>query len=176
MKNKLLYRLTLSGLLAAVICVMTLIAVPLPANGYANLGDCFVIVSGVLLGPVYGPCAAAIGSMLADLFLGYAVYAPATFVIKGLMALAVGLITTHLSTVKSWKAVLLIILSAIVSELVMVLGYFLFETILYGYGVALADTLGNSVQGAVGAVAATFICSVMSSAGLISKIKNGSKE
>ena len=81
--------LVFAALLAAVTCVATLVIhIPSPLNGYINLGDCFVLLSGWLLGPVYGFLAAGIGSGLADLFLGYAVYAPATFVIKGLVALA----------------------------------------------------------------------------------------
>ena len=40
--------------------------------------------------------AAGIGSMMADLFSGYAVYAPATFVIKALMALAAYLLYRHI--------------------------------------------------------------------------------
>ena len=37
--------------------------------------------------PVYAFVSAGLGSALADVFSGYLVYAPATFVIKGLMAL-----------------------------------------------------------------------------------------
>ena len=38
--------------------------------------------------PLYGFLAAGLGSALADIFSGYAIYAPATFLIKGLMVLA----------------------------------------------------------------------------------------
>ena len=34
------------------------VQIPLP-TGYVNIGDCFVIVSGFLLGPIYGGLAAA---------------------------------------------------------------------------------------------------------------------
>ena len=40
-------------------CVATMVVqIPLP-TGYVNIGDCFVIISGFLLGPVYGGFAAA---------------------------------------------------------------------------------------------------------------------
>ena len=42
-------------------------------------------------GPWYGFAAGGIGSMLADIFLGYAHYAPGTLVIKGVMALVAAL-------------------------------------------------------------------------------------
>ena len=65
-----------------------LIRIPTPLKGYINLGDAIVLLCAFLLPPSYAFFAAGIGSMLADIFSGYAVYAPATFIIKGLMALA----------------------------------------------------------------------------------------
>lgn len=61
------------------------IVIPLP-YGYFNAGDVFVLLAGWCLGPVYG-AAAAVGSSLADVLSGFALYAPATFVIKGADAL-----------------------------------------------------------------------------------------
>ena len=85
-------KLTVSAVFAALILVSTMfLSIKLP-NGYANLGDGFVIVGALLLGKYYGACAAAIGTGLADLFEGYALYAPATIIIKALMALVAALI------------------------------------------------------------------------------------
>lgn len=172
MKNQLTFRLVFSGLLAAVVCVMTMISIPLSATGYANLGDCFVILSGVVLGPVYGPLAAGVGSMLADLFLGYTVYAPATFVIKGLMSLAVALIIGKKTQLSGVTAVLKTALAAILAEVIMLAGYFSYESVLYGVKTALAAALGNTLQGVVGAVSATIVCTVLSASGVMSKIKS----
>ena len=62
-------------MLAALICVATMvIKIPSPLNGYINLGDCIVLLSGWLLSPVYGFMAAGLGSALADLFAGYVTY------------------------------------------------------------------------------------------------------
>ena len=80
MKDKKILSLVIAALFAALTCVATMIfTIPLPGKGYLNTGDCFVILSGCLLGPVYGGLAAGIGSALADLILGYALYAPGTF-------------------------------------------------------------------------------------------------
>ena len=77
-----------AALFAALACVATMvIKIPSPMDGYLNLGDCVVLAAGWLLAPGYGFLAAGLGSGLADLFSGYAAYAPATFAIKGLMAL-----------------------------------------------------------------------------------------
>ena len=44
--------------MAALVYVATsIIQIPSPVNGYVNLGDCFVLLSGWLLGPWYGAAA-----------------------------------------------------------------------------------------------------------------------
>lgn len=139
-------KIVLSGLFAAVIFVLTAF-LPIPlGHGYANAGDVFVVLSGIMMGPWAGLAAAGVGSALADLYLGYSVYAPATFIIKGLMAIAAYFIFKAIKC----KRVKTIIAYA-VSELIMVSGYFLFETIFFGVGIALADVVGNLLQAAFGA-------------------------
>lgn len=137
-----------TSLFAALILISTMfLNVKLP-NGYANLGDCFIIVAAFLLGPKYGACAAAIGASLSDIFLGYALYAPATFVIKALMAFCCGLVfkkNRHSSG---------IVLASLLSELIMLIGYFLYEAVLYGFGGAFLSIPGNSIQGILNIIAA----------------------
>ena len=81
-------KIVMASMLASLCCVATMIIkIPSPLKGYLNLGDCVVLLSGFMLSPLYGFFAAGIGSALADIFSGYVIYAPATFVIKGVMAL-----------------------------------------------------------------------------------------
>ena len=81
--NSLTKKLAFAALFATLCCVATLIvSVPLP-NGYFNTGDVFVLLSGWCLGPIYGAAAAAVGSALADVWSGFALYAPATFFYQG---------------------------------------------------------------------------------------------
>ena len=83
-----LKKLMLSALFAALTCVATFVVrIPSPLGGYINLGDCTALLCGWLLGPIYGFLAAGVGSAVADLSAGYVAYAPATFLIKGLVAL-----------------------------------------------------------------------------------------
>lgn len=134
---------------AALICVATMvIKIPSPLNGYMNLGDCVVLLSGWLLPPFYGFLAAGLGSALADLFAGYMIYAPATFIIKGLMALTAyyGVEIMH-----KWKKRLLPKLcSGAAAEMVMILGYFVLEGVLYGFGASVVNIPANGIQGIVG--------------------------
>lgn len=153
-------KLVMTALLAALTCVATLIIrIPSPLHGYINLGDCIVLVSGWLLGPVYGLLAAGIGSALADVFAGYFVYAPATFAIKALMAVAAYFIFKALSKSKLSKAGYII--SGIVAELIMIGGYFVFEGFLYGFGAVLVNIPPNAVQGVAGIIVGSLLIAVI---------------
>ncbi len=162
--------LVFAALLAAVTCVATLVIhIPSPLNGYINLGDCFVLLSGWLLGPLYGFLAAGIGSGLADLVLGYAVYAPATFVIKGLVALAAYLLIKAFGKINN-KTVTYA-LSGVVAELVMVGGYYVFEGFMYGWKASLVNILPNGIQAIAGVVCATILVTVINKTGILKKYK-----
>lgn len=152
MKSLDVKKLVIAALLASFACVATMIIqIPNGIGGYFNLGDCIVLLCGWLLGPVYGAFAAGIGSMLADVFSFYVAYAPATFIIKALMAV----IAFYIAKAFSGKDRLASLVSGICAELFMVLGYFVFEGIfLYGFGTALAGMLPNVLQGAAGIVCA----------------------
>ncbi len=143
-----------TAVFAALCFVATMvIIIPLP-NGYVNLGDVFVLLSGWCLGPVFGPIAAGIGSMIADIVSGYAMYAPVTFVVKALVSLCAYLVWyLFKSVIKNNKLDFLNrLISAIVGEIVMIAGYFLYESILYGFAGGALALLGNTLQGACCAV------------------------
>ncbi len=141
-------KLVFSALFAALVCVATMvIKIPSPLNGYINLGDSVVLMCGWLLGPLYGFFAAGIGSALADVFSSYVVYAPATFIIKGVMALiAYGLHKKFKNDTAG------LIISAVVAELFMCAGYYVFEGFMYGFGASLVNIPPNMVQGVAGII------------------------
>ena len=147
MKDQKVKKLVLSALMAALVYVATsIIQIPSPMSGYVNLGDCFVLLSGWLLGPWYGGAAAGIGSMLVDLLGVYAHYAPGTLVIKAVDAIAAALIFRALGRGKNAMLV-----SGIVGEVIMVLGYFAYASTILGKGLAAAASIpGNIVQGVAG--------------------------
>jgi uncharacterized membrane protein len=152
-------RLTTSAVFAAIICVVTtFVAVPAPAIGNINLGDIFILCAAWILGP-WGAAAAGIGACLADLLSGFAVYAPATFVIKALMALACYYLFVFLNKFIKHQ-IFSRLLSALVAEAVMVTGYFIYESILYGFSAAIASVPFNLIQGSVCLVVGT-LCSIL---------------
>lgn len=152
-------KLTVTSMLAALVCVATMvIKIPSPLGGYINLGDCIVLLCGWLLPPVYAFLAAAVGSGLADVFSGYVSYAPATFIIKGLMALA-ALYIFKISA-KKIKKTPSHILSGVTAEIIMVLGYFIFEGFLYGFVPSLVNIPPNAVQGIAGIILACLLIKI----------------
>ena len=80
-------KLVLTALFTALIYIGTrYIQIPLPL-GYFNVGDCFILVLAWSVGGIYGMLGAGLAAGLADVLSGFSVYAPATVVIKALMAL-----------------------------------------------------------------------------------------
>lgn len=135
-------QLTLCGVLAALICVLTIFPhIPL-GSGYIHLGDGLILLSVMLLGPLGIP-AAAVGSMLADLLV-FPMYAPVTLVVKALMALVAWLIYRKESLNRT-------VLAFVAAEAVMVLGYFGYEWFA-AHEYAVADIAGNVIQGVAGVV------------------------
>lgn len=158
-QNNTTQRIVMAALLAALTCVATMIIkIPSPLKGYLNLGDCVVLLAGWMLSPTYGFLAAGLGSALADTFSGYVTYTPATFVIKGLMALIAfygfKLLHSKLGNISSR------IISGIVAEVVMVAGYFIFEGFLYGFGPSLVNIPANVIQGIAGLIIGTILVKV----------------
>ena len=93
MTNQNIKKLVTAALLAAMTCVATMIIkIPTPTFGYIHPGDGFVLLCGVVLGPLPGALAAGIGSMFSDIFSGYVTWAPATFIIKALTGGIAGLL------------------------------------------------------------------------------------
>ena len=148
----------MGGLMAAVVFIATyFIRVPAPFSGDVNLGDGFIILSGFLLGPVAG-IGAAIGSFLSDLLSGaYAIYAPATFIIKGLMGLVAGLIFYKFNK----KIILITVIVAIICEVIMLLGYFVFDYFWYGSKGAFINLGSNVVQAVAAIIVALILVPIM---------------
>ena len=144
-------KIVVTALMAAMVCVATmLIKIPSPMKGYLNIGDCTVLLCGWLLAPGYGFIAAGLGSALADLLSGYIAYAPATFFIKGSMALIAfacfKLMNKRIGRLPSQ------ITGAALAETAMVLSYYVFEGFLYGFVPSAVNIPANAVQGAAGLV------------------------
>lgn len=158
--NRHLMRVGVTAALAALACLGTLvIRIPIPATtGYFNIGDIFVILAGLWLGPLAGFVVGAIGPTLADA-IGFPVFIPATFVTKGLEGFTVGMLAGSQTASAGQKVV-----AAITGGALIVVGYFVFEAFVYpaigrfipafaitDLGAAIIEIVPNSVQAVIAA-------------------------
>ena len=153
-------KLVIAALMAAMVCVATMIIkVPSPMKGYLNIGDCIVLLCGWMLAPGYGFLAAGLGSALADVFSGYITYAPATFFIKGAMALIAyachKLLSKRLGKLPSQ------IIGGVLAEVTMVMGYYVFEGFMYGFVPSAVNIPANAAQGLAGILIGLLFASVI---------------
>ncbi len=148
--------LVLVAILTALTTVGTIVvAIPFMGYGYLNFGDIFVMTSGMILGPGGGFLAGGLGSAMGDMLLGYYHFAPITFVVKGLEGLVVGICSRNSSLIgrlTKWDVVGLCLAAS-----VMLTGYFIAESFLYGISYALAEITINVIQVGVGAIASSLI-------------------
>ena len=162
------------ALFTALTTVATLvIQVPSPMSGYVNLGDAMVLLSAWILGPVYGTAAAGIGSMLADLLSGYAYYAPGTLVIKCLMAFVAAQVFLVLKDKVKGKHFAKVV-SGLLAEIIMVVGYFGYAGLILGNGLSAALSIpGNLVQGGFGIIVSTVVYLALSQVIKMPKLLKG---
>lgn len=163
--NKKIYKLVLAAVFCALVFTLTWISFPAPSIGNVNVGDCMVILCGCVLGGPYAVAAAALGAALCDLASGYAIYAPGTLVIKALMVLVILLMRKF---VFKKDNLLSVIIPGACAEVMMIVGYFIYESLILGYGFgAIANAPFNAIQGVIGLVVATLLFSVLKKAGIL---------
>lgn len=155
-----------SGLIIALVFVLTFVVkIPLMA-GYFNIGDIIIMITSILFGKLVGFMGGSFGSALADIVSGYTIYAPFTFIIKGLEGFLCGLIFEKLKRGKIQWIYSAIVATAI-SGIFMAAGYFLSEAtvlkylssalninrdIQFGFKIALANLPFNLLQGILSSI------------------------
>ena len=176
MKHTSTFKIVITSLFAALICVATmLIQIPVPATGgYANLGDGIILICAFLMPPAYAVTAAGLGSALADILAGYASYAPATLAIKAGVALIAALLFHALIGNKSNRSMRIAMIAAgILAEIFMILGYFLYEAVILGYGLGAAGAIiGNIGQAVVGVIVGCIVAPVLRKSPEVNELMN----
>jgi len=162
-----LNKIVLTGLMMAMVTIATMvITIPTPfTSGYVHLGDAIIFLSVLILGWKYGAVAAGVGSAMADIFTGYAVWAPWTLLIKAGMALIMGLFIAKSMGNQSKKIFgvpIYHLLGMILGGIFMVIGYFISGGIIYGnFAAAVLGIPWNIGQFVVGLIIATAISAVL---------------
>lgn len=164
-RNEKTNRLVLTALMICLVMLATFaIRVPSPfTQGYIHLGDSMIFLAVLLLGKKGGAVAGGLGSAMADMIAGYAVYAPWTFIIKGIMGFIMGWFIeasskSKLAAVKVGGMPVIQIIGMVIAGLEMVIGYGIVDGVFAGN--LLAGFMGapfNVIQFTVGLVLATLI-------------------
>jgi uncharacterized membrane protein len=157
-KIRVTVKLTLAAVFAALVFIVTsqIPPIPIPAtSGYFNVGETVIYVAALLFGTSVGALSGGVGAMLADVYLGFGVFAPGTLVIKGIEGAIVGFLNLKLRKYIR-NVTLCAVISVIVGGSEMVAGYFLYEQLALGlsFSVALAEAPFNTVQMLVGLISA----------------------
>ena len=102
MKKNNLYKLTVTGLMAALCYVGFYIQIPVPVPGgdtvAVHIGNAFCVLAALLLGGVYGGLAGSLGMTIADLLNPvYVTSAPKTFILKFLIGLIAGFVAHRIA-------------------------------------------------------------------------------
>ncbi len=174
-KHEYIIKLCAAAMFTALICVATMvIQIPVPLGGFVNFGDSFIIICSWVLGPVYGFAAGGIGSALADIFSGYAVYAPCTFAVKGLIGVTSALVAHAVISRKESLRTVAHLTAAAAAELVMAAGYYLYDALFMGLGfeAAVATLLPNMMQAVAGIVFSFVIAEVIRRTKIMNSIGN----
>jgi len=112
-----------AGLIALSAIATLVIRIPIPATtGYFNIGDVFVVLAGLWLGPLAGALVGGLGPTIADA-IGFPIFIPATLVTKGMEGFLVGLIASR----ARGSALKLRTIAAFAGGLTVAVGYFVFE-------------------------------------------------
>ena len=158
MEDKKIKEMVYTSLLAALVCVATfIIKVPsVVTNGYTHLGDGFIFIAVILLGKKNGAWAGAIGASLADIIGGYSIYALPTFIIKGIMALIMGIVIEKMPNLKyQWVA------GALIGSVWQIFAYYVVGSLMVGnFITTLTEIPGNVIQSDAGIIVATVFLAV----------------
>ena len=137
-----------TALLIALVYIATRfinIRLPIAASGgLVHLGNTMLFIAAIVFGPKKGAAAGAFGMGLFDLLSEWAMWAPFTFVVRGIMGYIIGKIAW--SNGREGNNIL-------VSGVWMIAGYYATEGILYGNWVSPVMSIpGNITQIVVGLV------------------------
>lgn len=122
-------------------------------GGLIHLGTAMLFIVSIVFGGKKGAIAGAIAMTLFDVSGQYFIWAPCTFVVKGLMGYIVGSISW--GNGRKGKNITFNIIAAVVAGVFMIAGYYLWEVIIFGNILSpIASIPGNIIQIAVGIIVA----------------------
>lgn len=141
--------IVITGLAVALVFTATMIHIRLPIGqgGLIHLGNIPLFLVAIIFGRKMGAIAGAFGMGLFDLMGGWTPWAPATFIIVGLMGYAVGVISEKKDNVAGY------VMAILVACAMKIVGYYIAEALIYGNWMQPVLSIpGNLIQIGVAAV------------------------
>lgn len=164
-RNNRLFKMSCTAMFAAMIFLLTrFVSVPVAA-GYVHFGDALVYIVASTLGGAWAIFAAAIGEALADIASGWFTYAPATIIIKSLIALIFVAANKKSEKILTPITALLTIPAGVIT----VAGYFAADMII-DRAYAVVNIPGNLIQATGSAVIFILLAASFDAAKLKKKI------
>ena len=132
----------ISGILSALVFVITAYLHIPTYNGYVHCGDGVIFLAACVLPMPYSIIVGALGAMLADLLTGFAIWAPGSMIIKGLLAL---LFTCKSNKILTKRNLVMLLPAALISTV----GYYIYEALITGSFIASLSGIPGSIIQAV---------------------------
>ncbi len=141
--------MVVTGLLTALVFIATRfinLRLPISVNGgLIHFGNVALFLSAIVFGKRKGAVAGAFGMGVFDVLSGWLVWAPFTFVIRGVMGYIIGAISN--ANGKNGNSTFYNGISVLAGSLWMITGYYLAEVMLYGNWLSpLTSVPGNIAQ------------------------------
>ncbi|MFK5676604.1 MULTISPECIES: ECF transporter S component [unclassified Ligilactobacillus] len=154
-RNKIRKIIFLAIFTALNVAISRIILIPVPfTHGYINLCDAGIMLIAALVGPEAGLLVGGCSGFLLDLISGYGQFMLFSLVVHGLEGYLVG----KLYNKQHYWCLLLANLSGAV---IMVLGYFIADIVLYGITAGVLGIFTNVVQGIAGSIIAVVLVRVL---------------
>ncbi len=142
------------------------------SGGLVHAGNTPLFAIAMLFGQKKGAVSGAFGMALFDIASEYFVWAPATFIIRGIMGLIIGYIFMK-GKENNWSLALMLILAIVISSIEMIFGYMLFDVFMFGdWMAAFLAVIGDTTQLLIGWLGAVPLYLALSKQNTIKEMAN----
>ncbi len=169
MKQQKLKYMCLTGVFTAVIFVFTAYLHIPSHTGYTHVGDAFVYLAACLLPLPYAAFAGAAGAFLADVLTGFALWAPASIIIKAAATMFFTAKTDRILTPRN-------VLALLPASMLCMGGYYGYEVLITANAIApLAGIWGYVAQCVLSSALFLMLAALWDKLNLRSRFMNGGK-
>ncbi len=153
--------ITQNAILVAIVFIsVKMINIPTAIGGVINLSDSVILTISLIASTSSATLSSGLGSFIAEVMSPYAIFAPATLIIKGLMAFVSSTINKKVHIKNKYVHILV---GFIAAEIIMIIGYFIFQAYFLDLGVYVAslDIINNVIQATLSIITAFILSNII---------------